>query len=126
MDHDEIVQSRYADANSDKKAQDVKQAEDSEKMAQEEAIAPQFSRGAPFGEVVGEVTDLNRADLEKQKAAEGSAHFHRLGWKRLTIVLIVEAIALGSLSIPSAFATLGMVAGVILCQAQVPSRLTLC
>ncbi|CRJ88246.1 hypothetical protein BN1708_009241 [Verticillium longisporum] len=54
MDHDEIVQSRYADANSDKKAQDVKQAEDSEKMAQEEAIAPQFSRGAPFGEVVGE------------------------------------------------------------------------
>ncbi|KAG7143406.1 N amino acid transport system protein like [Verticillium longisporum] len=115
MDHDEIVQSRYADANSEKKAQDVKQAEDSEKMAQEEAIAPQFSRGAPFGEVVGEVTDLNRADLEKQKAAEGSAHFHRLGWKRLTIVLIVEAIALGSLSIPSAFATLGMVAGVILC-----------
>jgi len=31
----------------------------------------------------------------------------------LTVVLIVEAIALGALSIPSAFATLGMVAGVI-------------
>jgi len=46
---------------------------------------------------------------------EGSQKFHRLGWKRLTICLIVEAIALGSLSIPSAFAKLGMVAGVIMC-----------
>ncbi|KAG9252893.1 putative amino acid transporter [Emericellopsis atlantica] len=54
-------------------------------------------------------------DEEKQKAEEGHAKFHRLGWKRLTIILIVEAIALGSLSLPSAFATLGMVAGVILC-----------
>lgn len=45
--------------------------------------------------------------------AQGDAHFHRLGWKRLTVVLLVEAIALGALSIPSAFATLGMVAGVI-------------
>ncbi|CZR67438.1 probable neutral amino acid permease [Phialocephala subalpina] len=45
--------------------------------------------------------------------AQGNARFNRLGWKRLTVVLIVEAIALGALSIPSAFATLGMVAGVI-------------
>ncbi len=45
--------------------------------------------------------------------AQGNAHFTRLGWKRLTVVLLVEAIALGALSIPSAFATLGMVAGVI-------------
>jgi len=36
------------------------------------------------------------------------------GWKKLAICLIVEAIALGSLSLPSAFATLGMVAGTIL------------
>lgn len=70
--------------------------------------------GAP---IAGEVTDFEerRADLEKQKTAEGNAHFHRLGWKRLTIVLIVEAIALGSLSLPAAFASLGMVAGVICC-----------
>lgn len=40
--------------------------------------------------------------------------FKRLGWKRLTVILIVEAIALGTLSIPSTFAKLGMVAGVIL------------
>ncbi|KAH6681964.1 amino acid transporter-like protein [Halenospora varia] len=46
--------------------------------------------------------------------AQGEKHFSRLGWKRLTVVLIVEAIALGALSIPSAFATLGMVPGVIL------------
>lgn len=55
----------------------------------------------------GQVADI--ATIE----AQGNAHFHRLGWKRLTVVLIVEAIALGALSIPSAFATLGMVAGVI-------------
>ncbi|POR39774.1 N amino acid transport system protein [Tolypocladium paradoxum] len=69
------------------------------------------------GPLAGESSEFEerRADLEKQKAAEGSAHFHRLGWKRLTIVLIVEAIALGSLSLPAAFATLGMVAGVICC-----------
>ncbi|GAM90078.1 hypothetical protein ANO11243_081180 [Dothideomycetidae sp. 11243] len=46
---------------------------------------------------------------------EGEQKFKKLGWKRLTICLIVEAIALGSLSIPSAFAAVGMVAGVILC-----------
>lgn len=54
-------------------------------------------------------------ELEKQTTLhEGEQKFHRLGWKRLTICLIVEAIALGSLSIPSAFAAVGMVAGVIL------------
>ncbi|KAF2643627.1 N amino acid transport system protein [Massarina eburnea CBS 473.64] len=54
-------------------------------------------------------------NLEKTTTIEeGSEKFHRLGWKRLTVCLIVEAIALGSLSIPSAFATVGMVAGVIL------------
>lgn len=45
---------------------------------------------------------------------EGEQKYHRLGWKKLTVCLIVEAIALGSLSIPSAFATVGMVAGVLL------------
>ncbi|KAF2149043.1 hypothetical protein K461DRAFT_282520 [Myriangium duriaei CBS 260.36] len=51
----------------------------------------------------------------KTTVHEGEQKFHKLGWKRLTICLIVEAIALGSLSIPSAFQALGMVAGVILC-----------
>ncbi|KAH6659199.1 amino acid transporter [Truncatella angustata] len=63
---------------------------------------------------VQNITARDRADIEKQKSAQGNAHFHRLGWKRLTVVLLVEAIALGTLSVPSAFATLGMVAGVIL------------
>ncbi|KAF4945020.1 hypothetical protein FGADI_12279 [Fusarium gaditjirri] len=56
-----------------------------------------------------------QTDLEKEKTIQGTAHFHRLGWKSLTVVLIVQAIALGSLSLPGAFATLGMVAGVISC-----------
>lgn len=59
--------------------------------------------------------DDQQARLEKEKTTDGEAHFHRLGWKRLTIVLIVESIALGSLSLPAAFASLGMVAGVICC-----------
>lgn len=47
-------------------------------------------------------------------AAAGNAHFHRLGWKRLAIVTIVEAVALGALSLPGAYHTLGMVPGVLL------------
>ncbi|KAJ5919755.1 hypothetical protein N7454_009590 [Penicillium verhagenii] len=53
------------------------------------------------------------SDLETQRAIQGSRNFHRLGWKRLTVILIVEAIALGSLSLPAAFATLGLVGGII-------------
>ncbi|KAI3587385.1 transmembrane amino acid transporter protein-domain-containing protein [Fusarium oxysporum f. sp. albedinis] len=65
---------------------------------------------------VSEATaQMFQTDLEKEKTIQGTAHFHRLGWKRLTVVLIVQAIALGSLSLPGAFATLGMVAGVISC-----------
>lgn len=59
----------------------------------------------------GEVDESQRA---KQIAAAGNAHFHRLGWKRLAVVTIVEAIALGALSLPQAFATLGMFPGVFL------------
>lgn len=61
------------------------------------------------GDMVGEISDRERV-IER-----GEHKYNRLGWKRLTIVLIVEAIALGSLSIPSTFATLGMVPGVICC-----------
>lgn len=64
-------------------------------------------------DTVGQVRDLT--DVEKARMQDGAAHFNRLGWKRLTVVLIVEAIALGSLGMPQAFATLGMVAGTILC-----------
>ena len=54
-------------------------------------------------------------ELHKQASLQqGEQKFQRLGWKRLTICLIVEAIALGALSVPSAFASVGMVAGVIL------------
>ncbi|KAJ5374437.1 hypothetical protein N7517_006443 [Penicillium concentricum] len=65
----------------------------------------------PFeGDIVGEMSEAERNVYD-----HGIKKFNRLGWKRLTIVLIVEAIALGSLSIPSTFAVLGMVPGVICC-----------
>ncbi|KAH6656134.1 putative amino acid transporter [Truncatella angustata] len=62
------------------------------------------TRGSAGEQQIGEISEIE---------AQGAAHFNRLGWRRLTVVLIVEAIALGSLSIPGAFAKLGMVAGVI-------------
>ena len=57
--------------------------------------------------------DVAALDVEKERTAHGDAFFHRLGWKRLTVVLIVQAIALGSLSLPKAFSTLGMVPGIL-------------
>lgn len=53
-------------------------------------------------------------DVEAIGQRDGNPKFHQLGWKRLTILAMVEAIALGSLGLPRAFATLGMVAGVFL------------
>lgn len=63
-----------------------------------------------YDQTVGTVTDF-----EKQKTAEGEAKFRRLGWKRMTVVLVVEAIGLGTFSLPAAFATLGVVAGTLCC-----------
>lgn len=65
-------------------------------------------------EIFGETSDELQNSRLKQIAAEGNAHFHRLGWKRLAIVTIVEAIALGALSLPAAYHTLGMFPGVFL------------
>lgn len=70
------------------------------------------------------VKDNASSDVPDQKAttavediheipAEG-AKFHKLSWIRLTSVLIVEAIALGSLSMPASFATLGMVPAILI------------
>jgi hypothetical protein len=53
-------------------------------------------------------------DLEATGQQESNPKFHQLGWKRLTILAMVEAIAIGSLGLPRAFATLGMVMGVFL------------
>ncbi|KAJ5087111.1 hypothetical protein NUU61_008418 [Penicillium alfredii] len=70
-----------------------------------------YAAPPPFdGDMVGEMSEAERNIYD-----HGVNKFNRLGWKRLTVVLIVEAIALGSLSIPSTFAKLGMVAGVICC-----------
>ncbi|KAB8259216.1 transmembrane amino acid transporter protein-domain-containing protein [Aspergillus pseudonomiae] len=52
-------------------------------------------------------------DVEQRIIEAGEIKYHRVGWVQLTVLLVVEAIALGALSLPSAFATLGMAAGVI-------------
>ncbi|ATY59253.1 hypothetical protein A9K55_003106 [Cordyceps militaris] len=61
-----------------------------------------------------EHSDELTGDQMKRLAASGAAHFHRLGWKRLAVVTIVEAVALGALSLPKAYDTLGMFPGVFL------------
>ena len=72
----------------------------------------------PDLENADQIKQLQQPQLEEKVAggsiAMGELKHNKLGWKRLTICLIVEAIALGSLSLPSAFATLGMVAGVLM------------
>ena len=67
----------------------------------------------PLSESTANLVHSNEAERQKQES--GQAHFRRLGWKRLTVVLIVESIALGALSLPRSFATLGMILGVTLC-----------
>ncbi|KAJ5976421.1 Amino acid transporter transmembrane [Penicillium waksmanii] len=71
---------------------DPKVISDSDNEKTSYAAPPAFDN-----EMLGEMTDAERHGIQK---------FSRLGWKRLTIVLIVEAIALGSLSIPQTFAYL--------------------
>lgn len=58
--------------------------------------------------------DDPREARRRKSIAEGEIKYKRLGWQRLTICLIVEAIALGSLSLPSVFAAVGMIAGVLM------------
>jgi hypothetical protein len=76
---------------------------------------PDYRAGDDISEGKKSDPELNMPLDKTATVQEGSERFNKLGWKRLTICLIVEAIALGSLSIPSAFAKLGMVAGVIMC-----------
>jgi hypothetical protein len=72
--------------------------------------APPYTKEATMDTEKGSDLALDKSpSLE-----EGEQKFRKLGWKKLTICLIVEAIALGSLSVPSAFATVGMVAGILL------------
>ncbi|TWU71012.1 hypothetical protein ED733_002463 [Metarhizium rileyi] len=72
------------------------------------------AHGLSDNDIFGETSEEMDQDRLKQIAAAGNAHFHRLGWKRLAIITIVEAVALGALSLPAAYHTLGMFAGVFL------------
>ncbi|KDN36489.1 hypothetical protein K437DRAFT_260112 [Tilletiaria anomala UBC 951] len=59
------------------------------------------------------VEALEQEKYERMRA-KSEHRFKRLSWQRLAICLIVEAVALGTLSLPSAFATVGLVPGVLL------------
>jgi hypothetical protein len=91
---------------------DVSSGPDSSKIMESDGDKKVYAANPPPFEkdIVGEMSEAERHIYD-----HGIKKFSRLGWKRLTVVLIVEAIALGSLSIPSTFAALGMVAGVISC-----------
>ncbi|KAJ5730684.1 uncharacterized protein N7483_005192 [Penicillium malachiteum] len=90
---------------------DISNGHDSGKSVEHDNEKKAYASPPPFeGAMLGEMTDTEQAIYD-----HGIKKYSRLGWKRLTVVLIVEAIALGSLSIPSTFASLGMVAGVICC-----------
>lgn len=104
MDYDEISHGQHGHADENATTRDESRTVNRE---EEEKMQPT----APFEERDIKVGYMNEADRHIYES--GIQKFSRLGWKRLTVVLIVEAIALGSLSIPSTFATLGMVAGVI-------------
>ena len=66
-------------------------------------------------EKVDEKYDFDGGLEQQESVHEGELKYQKLSWGKLTICLLVTAIALGALSIPSAFAAVGMVAGVILC-----------
>ncbi|KAF2860531.1 hypothetical protein K470DRAFT_270587 [Piedraia hortae CBS 480.64] len=69
----------------------------------------------PYGLEGAEKPEMDRDSIRRQSLVDqGETKFHKLGWIRLTVCLIVEAIALGSLGMPATFAKLGMVPGVLL------------
>ena len=60
------------------------------------------------------VQDAYVSEEAYERAQRGSKKMKSLGWVKTGVLLCVDAIALGALSLPGAYATLGMVPGVIL------------
>ncbi|EXL69414.1 hypothetical protein FOPG_14629 [Fusarium oxysporum f. sp. conglutinans race 2 54008] len=60
-------------------------------------------------------TALSKSSTYGRGEIDVEDRFHQLGWKRLSVILVVTAVAFGTLSLPSAFATLGMVIGTVAC-----------
>lgn len=95
--------------HSDSMAEKAGNGQLADKMPHKDAL--EYGETPPqYEPETGKISEEERMIIDR-----GLKKFSRLGWKRLTVVLIVEAIALGSLTLPSSFATLGMVAGVITC-----------
>lgn len=47
-----------------------------------------------------EMNEIERSEYLSEVVEDGEHKYHKLGWVQLVVVLIVEAIALGSLSLP--------------------------
>ncbi|GMK58828.1 hypothetical protein CspeluHIS016_0602700 [Cutaneotrichosporon spelunceum] len=60
------------------------------------------------------MTQEQKEEYISDVTQDGKVKFNKLSWLQLTIVLVVTAVALGTLSMPAVFASLGMVGGVIL------------
>lgn len=65
----------------------------------------------PVGNLERSGDDSIHADPE---AGVGQERLKKIGYIQFTVLLIVEAIALGTLGMPSAFAALGMALGIVL------------
>lgn len=52
------------------------------------------------GKSYKDMSEAERQDYLSDTVAAGEKKFHKLGWIQLVVVLIVEAIALGALSLP--------------------------
>ena len=77
-------------------------------IPKKDGVSPSASSDDALGAKVRDYEEAKDVD-EKSKAK-----FKQLTWLALTVCLIVEAIALGALSLPSVFASVGLIAGVLM------------
>lgn len=54
----------------------------------------------PIGHSYNQMTEAERQEYLSATVEAGEKKYHKLGWIQLVVVLIVEAIALGALSLP--------------------------
>jgi hypothetical protein len=91
------------------RAMNAKMIETCEKQVEDiNALRPVMSKNASLVELPFE-------ELPSPLPETSSCGFHKLSWQRLTSCLICEAVALGALSLPKVFASLGMLPGIVVC-----------
>ncbi|KLT46411.1 hypothetical protein CC85DRAFT_314616 [Cutaneotrichosporon oleaginosum] len=89
-----------------------KRHQDIEDIDEKPTVTPPDAEHMSKEETVTAV--LERVDYISKVTEDGEAKFHKLTWQQLVVVLIVCAVALGTLSMPLVFMMLGMIGGTIL------------